>query len=202
MQTRKTLMVAAVTAVAVLSLPNVASAATVASAVTPLNIRTGPGPQYSVIGAIPTKGQATVNGCIQGGLWCQITYNGTQGWAYSQYLSGAGGPFVVGQLPPVTYAAAPTTVGATVVEPNIDGEFIAPDGTPLSLAPPPPTVETYVINHPVAPIYLNGEVVEGVGLPRTVVLNPVPQSQYEYAYVNGVRVLVEPQTRRVTYIYR
>jgi uncharacterized protein YraI len=201
MQTSKTLMMAAVTAVAVLSLPTFASAATVASAVTPLNIRTGPGPQYSVIGAIPTKGQATVNGCIQGSLWCQITYNGTQGWAYSQYLSGTGGPVVVGQLPPVTYAP-PTTVSATVVEPNIDGEFIAPDGTPLTLAPPPPTVETYVTNHPVAPAYLNGEVVEGAGLPPTVVLNPVPQSQYEYAYVNGVRVLVEPQTRRVTYIYR
>lgn len=202
MQTRSTIMIAAVTAVAALSLPTFASAATVASALTPLNIRTGPGPQYSVIGAIPTKGQATVNGCIQGSLWCQVSYNGTQGWAYSQYLTGTGGPVVVGQLPPVTYAAPPATVGATVVEPTIDGEFIAPDGTPLTLAPPPPTVQTYVTSHPVAPVYLNGEVVEGAGLPPDVVLTPVPQSQYEYAYVNGVRVLVEPQTRRVTYIYR
>ena len=202
MQTRSTIMMAAVTAVAALSLPTFASAATVASALTPLNIRTGPGPQYSVIGAIPTKGQATINGCIQGSQWCQVSYNGTQGWAYSQYLIGTGGPVVVGQLPPVTYAAPPATVGATVVEPTIDGEFIAPDGTPLSLAPPPPTVQTYVTSHPVAPVYLNGEVVEGAGLPQTVVLSPVPQSQYEYAYVNGVRVLVEPRTRRVTYIYR
>jgi uncharacterized protein YraI len=202
MQNRSTILMAA-TAVAALSLPSfAASAASVFTAVTPLNIRTGPGPQYSVIGAIPTKGEAIVTGCIQGSQWCQITYNGTQGWAYSQYLTGTGSPVVVSQLPPVTYAAPAATVGTTVVQPTIDGEFIAPDGTPLSIAPPPPTVQTYVTSHPVQQVYLNGEVVEGAGLPQTVVLNPVPQSKYEYAYVNGVPVLVEPQTRRVTYIYR
>jgi uncharacterized protein YraI len=204
MQTRITMMMAAVTAVAALSLPSfAASAATVASAVTPLNIRSGPGPQYNVIGAIPTNGRATVSGCIQGSQWCQISFNGTQGWAYSQYLIGAAGPVVVSQTPPVTYAAPPATVGSAVVEPTISGEFIAPAGAPpLSLAPPPPTVQTYVTSHPVQQVYVNGEVVEGAGLPQTVVLNPVPQSQYEYAYVNGVPVLVEPKTRRVTYIYR
>jgi hypothetical protein len=33
------------------------SAAIVASATTPLNIRSGPGPQYSIVGAIPDRGQ-------------------------------------------------------------------------------------------------------------------------------------------------
>jgi uncharacterized protein YraI len=206
MQTRSTIMMAAVTAFAALSQP--ASAVTVASATTPLNIRSGPGPQYSVIGAIPDKGQATILGCIQGSLWCQVAYNGKQGWAYSQYLTATiGGRSLavaqtVTQLPQVTYAPPPATVGTAVVEPTIAGDFIAPAGAPVSLAPPPPTVQTYVVSHPVAPVYLNGEVVEGAGLPETVVLNPVPDTQYEYAYVNGVPVLVEPQTRRVTYIYR
>jgi len=54
----------------------------------------------------------------------------------------------------------------------------------------------------VAPIYLNGEVVEGVGLPEDVALAPIPGSAYEYAYVNNVPVLVEPSTRRVEYLYR
>ena len=55
----------------------------------PLNIRSGPGPQYSVIGAIPTRGQATVLGCVPGSLWCQVSYNGQLGWVYSQYLTRA-----------------------------------------------------------------------------------------------------------------
>ena len=59
-----------------------------------------------------------------------------------------------------------------------------------------------MISHPVAPVYLNGEVVEGAGLPAEVALTPVPESGYQYAYVNGVPVLVEPTTRRVNYIYR
>src|SRR5665213_611677 len=211
MQARSTIMIAAVLAVAALSLPSfAASVATVASAVTPLNIRTGPGPQYSVVGAIPTQGLATVTGCLQGSLWCQINYNGKQGWAYSQYLTAAvsGRQLTLSErvtpLPPVIYTAPPETVGTAIVAPTVSGEFIAPPATvaPLSLAPPPTTVQTYVTTHPVAPVYLNGEVVEGAGLPPDVVLSPVPQSEYSYAYVNGVPVLVEPTSRRVTYIYR
>lgn len=48
-----------------------AAAATVAVATTPLNIRSGPGPQYPVIGAIAANSQAIVNGCIQGSLWAK-----------------------------------------------------------------------------------------------------------------------------------
>ena len=51
-------------------------------------------------------------------------------------------------------------------------------------------------------VYLNGEVVEGVGLPPDVALTAVPDSEYQYAYINGVPVLVEPSSRRVRYIYR
>jgi hypothetical protein len=58
------------------------------------------------------------------------------------------------------------------------------------------------VSNPVTPVYLNGEVVVGAGLPADVTLTPVPDYQYQYAYVNGQPVLVEPQSRRVTYIYR
>jgi uncharacterized protein YraI len=211
MQNRSTILIAALTAVAALSQP--ASAATLASATTPLNIRSGPGPEYPVTGAIPTNGQATILGCIEGSLWCQITYNGAQGWAYSQYLTAtiAGRSLAVSEtirsLPPVTYTAPASTTGTAIVRPTISGNFVTPatvtttTTAPLSIAPPP-TVQTYVVEHPVAPVYLNGEVVEGVGLPPDVVLTAVPDSEYRYAYVNGVPVLVEPSTRRVRYIYR
>lgn len=207
MQRKTATLLAAVTALAAVALP--ASAATLATATTSLNIRTGPGPEYPVIGAIPDRGQATVTGCIAGSLWCQVTYNGKQGWAYSQYMTAsAGGQAVVisQTVPALSFDPPAATVGSTttvVRAPSIQGEFVAPvAGAPLTIAPPPATVQTYVTQNPVTPVYINGEVVEGVGLPEDVVLTPVPDYQYNYAYVNGVPVLVEPGTRRVTYIYR
>ena len=63
-------------------------------------------------------------------------------------------------------------------------------------------MQDYVVSHPVTPVYLNGEVVEGAGLPDNVALAPVPGTSYDYAYVNSVPVLVEPSTRQVVYVYR
>ena len=209
MQTRSTILIAALVGTAALSQPALAQTTTttttistpaMAVATTPLNIRSGPGPEYPVIGAIPTNGQAAILGCIEGSQWCQISYNGAQGWAYSQYMTGAN----VRTLPPVAYTAPPATTGTTIVRPTYSGDFIAPVATtqPLAITPPPPTVQTYIVQHPRQQVYLNGEVVEGAGLPPDVALAPVPDSEYQYAYVNGVPVLVEPTTRRVRYIYR
>jgi uncharacterized protein YraI len=58
-----------------------AFAATIATATADLNIRSGPGPEYSVIGVIEDNDQATIIGCIDGSLWCQVSYNGREGWA-------------------------------------------------------------------------------------------------------------------------
>jgi uncharacterized protein YraI len=195
--------------IAATSMVTPAAAATVATATTPLNIRSGPGPQYSVIGAIPDRGQTTIIGCIQGSLWCQVSYRGRQGWAYAQYLTArlAGRPLILAEglsnVPAVTYRAPVETVGTAVPVPAVSGTLIArpATGQPLVIAPPP-AVGAYVASHPVAPVYLNGEVVEGAGLPEDVALAPVPGFEYRYAYVNSVPVLVEPQTRRVEYIYR
>jgi len=191
------------------ALPTVASAAVVASAITPLNVRSGPGPQFSVVGAIPDRGRATIIGCIQGSLWCQIRYNGKQGWAYSKYLTASlsGRSLVVSEdltrFPAATYQAPAVTVGSATPQPVITGTLVEPSntGAPLVLAPPQ-AVRNYIVEHPAQPVYLNGEVVLGAGLPTDVALAPVPGYQYQYAYVNGVPVLVEPQTREVTYVYR
>lgn len=207
MQFGRTIFIAAVSTVAALSIP--ASAATVATAMTPLNIRSGPGPQYSIVGAIPNRAQATIIGCIQDSLWCQVSFNGQQGWAYSQYLTAqlSGRSLIVAErlneIPTVRYQAPVETAGSAVVAPTITGTLVARPATvePLVVTPPP-TVGTYVVSHPVAPVYLNGEVVEGVGLPEDVALTPVPGFDYQYTYINNVPVLVEPSTRRVEYIYR
>ena len=65
---------------------------------------------------------------------------------------------------------------------------------------PPQTVRTYVVEQPGEPVMLEGEVVVGAGLPDVVQLQPVPDYEYSYAYVNGQRVLVDPGTRRIVYI--
>lgn len=209
MQFRNSIFVAAVMATCAGSIP--ASAATIATAMTPLNIRSGPGPEYSIIGAIPDRGQATIIGCIQGSLWCQVSYNGQQGWAYSQYLTAtlSGRSLIVAErlndIPAVTYQAPVATVGSApppLPAPAITGTLARPAAAQPIVITPPPTVRSYVVSHPVAPVYLNGEVVEGVGLPENVVLTPVPDYDYQYAYVNNVPVLVEPSTRRVHYLYR
>jgi len=207
MQQKSSAIAAALVAAASLATP--AAAATIATATTPLNIRSGPGPQYSVVGAIPDRGQATIIGCIQGSLWCQVSYRGRHGWAYAQYLTArlAGRSLILAEglndVPAVTYRAPVETVGTAVPAPTVTGTLVAPaaPGQPLVITPPAP-VGTYVASHPVTPVYLNGEVVTGVGLPEDVALAPVPGYEYRYAYVNNVPVLVEPQTRRVEYIYR
>jgi uncharacterized protein YraI len=206
MPLRKSILLAGLMAAA---LSTTASAAIIASATTSLSIRSGPGPQYPVVAAIPEKGRATIIGCIEGSLWCQVSFNGRQGWAYSKYLTAtlSGRSLVVSegirQFPAATYTAPAVTVGSAAPSPVVTGTIVdrTVTGEPLVLTPPA-TVRDYVVGHPVQPVYLNGEVVVGAGIPDEVTLAPVPGYQYDYAYVNGMPVLVEPQTREVAYVYR
>jgi uncharacterized protein YraI len=207
MQLRNTLLVAA--AAAAVTLSSAVSAEIAGTAVTPLNIRSGPGPQYPVIGYIPQNTPAVIVGCLQNSLWCRVSYNGQPGWADSEYLTVqlAGRSLVISQaltqFPTITYEL-PATVGtAPPPAPVISGTLVqrSATGAPLVIKPPP-TVREYVVTNPARPVYLNGEVVEGAELPADVTLTPVPDYQYQYAYVNGVRVLVEPQSRQVIYVYR
>jgi uncharacterized protein YraI len=208
MQIRNTIFVAALAAAA--AVPGAALADIVASATTPLNVRSGPGPQFPVIGVIPENGRATIRGCIEGSLWCHVTFKGEPGWAYSQYLSAqlSGRELVIAEgsadVPVVAYEAPPVTVGTTAPAPVVSGRLIQRPaaGPPLVITPPPATVREYVVSNPVEPVYLEGEVVLGAGVPETVTLTPVPGSPYQYAYVNRVPVLVEPSSRAVTYVYR
>ena len=63
-----------------------AAAATSATAVTDLNLRAGPGPQYEIIGVIDAEAKASVDGCIEESNWCKVTYDGQEGWARTRHL--------------------------------------------------------------------------------------------------------------------
>ncbi|SOE18691.1 SH3 domain-containing protein [Hoeflea halophila] len=191
-----------------------------ATATTDLNIRSGPGPQYEVLGAIANSDTATVKGCIEGSKWCQVSYNGTTGWSYSEYLSADfdGQQTVISMAPqtavvPVVennQAGTNATVGAAggaIAGALIGGPVGAAIGgvagaTAGLTASPPPTVKTYVTENRIDPVYLEGEVVVGAGVPDTVKLYPVPDYEYQYVYINGQPVLVEAGTRQIVYVYR
>ncbi len=197
-----------------------ASAETAATAWTDLNMRSGPGPMYSIVGVIPANGAVTVQGCLADASWCTVTHEGVSGWAAGNYMTAdienapvalaAGDKRVV--LKTVTYDNAGASTAGGMATGAIAGALIAgPPGAIVggilgagagAAVAPDPTVVTYVQSNPVEQVYLDGEIVVGAGIPETVILTPVPDSEYSYAYVNGVPVLVETKKRTVTYIVR
>jgi uncharacterized protein YraI len=175
-------------------------------AATDLNVRAGPGPQYPVIGVIGAGQGTTLRGCLEGSKWCSVADSGGDGWVYSDYLVGDFG----GQQ--IVLSARPVDSGVIVVDPPAAGGAgdVVIDGTTGTIVAgevmpaiePPGAVRTYVTDHRVEPVYLDGEVVVGAGLPDTVELTEIPDYEYRYVNVNGQPVLVEPSTRRVVYVVR
>ena len=89
---RATMLKTTTAAVALLSLAGAAGAQTMVSATTDLNIRSGPGPHFEVVGVIGAGEEATVEGCLENSKWCKLGHDGTEGWAYSDYLAARFGP--------------------------------------------------------------------------------------------------------------
>ncbi len=196
------------------------------TATSDLNIRSGPGPKYDVVGVIGQDHQARLEGCLDNGDWCRVSYDGTQGCAYSRYLmtNSGGHDVALAQrpadvaVPTVTYegggAGAGAAVGAAtgaIVGAIIGGPVGAAVGGIAGGAAggitghainPPTRVRAYVRDNQVEPVYLDGEVVVGAGLPHTVKLYQIPDYEYRYVYVNREPVLVDPSNRRIVAVLR
>ena len=198
-----------------------------ATAIADLNIRSGPGPQYASIGFIASGDSASVDGCLEGSKWCRVTYDGVTGWSYSDYLTAdlSGEAVVLTERYPdvglatVTYddseaaaggAVAGATTGAVVgalvggpIGAAIGGAVGATSGaTAGAVIDPPEVARTYVTSNPLDPVYLDGEVVIGAGVPENVTLQAIPDYEYQYVYINGQPVLVDPGTRQIVYVVR
>ena len=205
---------------AVVLCASAASAETEAAAWNDLNVRSGPGPMYSILGVIPATEKAMVQGCLADATWCEVTYGDVKGWSAGNYLTATveDTPIALSTLDrrvvigTVVYDQAADATAGGLAAGAITGAMIAgPVGaivggivganTGAALAPDP-TVITYVTANPVEQVYLDGEVVVGAGIPETVTLAPVPETTYSYAYINGARVLVSNTDRRVIYIVR
>ena len=180
-----------------------AFADTAVSAVTDLNVRAGPGPQYPVIGVLAAGQSATL--CVENSKWCTIAEAGGQGWVYSDYVTAdfGGNRVVLTQRPhgsSIAVVSPPDDIGDTSTD--YTGAIIASDPLNDAFPPPPPEVRTYVDTHRLDPVYLDGEVVTGATLPDTVELREIPDYSYRYVYVNGQPALIDPQTRRIMYVVR
>lgn len=198
------------------------------TAVTDLNIRTGPGPQYPVKGVIGSGQTAQLNGCIENSKWCSVATTADDGWVYSDYLTfeSGGNVVILSERSPevdVTLVPAPADGGggdtgavAGGVTGAIAGAIIGgpagaaiggavgavAGGTTGTLIDPPQQVRDYIVTNKVDPVYLDGEVVVGAGLPDTVILREIPDYEYRYVYINGQPVLVDASSRRIVYIVR
>ncbi len=220
------LLTATALATSAFAVPAVAQTVS-ATATADLNIRSGPGPQYASIGFIASGDSTIVEGCLDGSKWCRVSYDGVSGWSYSDYLTAdlSGEVVVLTERYPdvgvatVTYegsdaaaggAVAGATTGAVVgalvggpVGAAIGGAVGATSGaTAGAVIDPPEVARTYVTANPVDTIYLDGEVVIGAGVPDTVTLQAIPDYDYQYVYINGQPVLVDPGTRRIVYVLR
>jgi uncharacterized protein YraI len=219
-------LMAAATAMA--TLPAIASATT-ASAVTDLNIRSGPGSQYEVLGVIDGGANAEVDGCMDGQSWCKVNYEGTSGWAYAPYLAVNvdNQAYVLPERPStveistVTYenteettedqrvgAAAGATIGtlAAYAAGGPVGGVIAGGilGGAAGAAAVEPTTEsiTYIESNPVEPVYLEGEVAVGAGVPTEVTTYELPENNLRYANVNGQTVVIDAETSAIVKVIR
>ncbi|WP_417205055.1 DUF1236 domain-containing protein [Antarctobacter sp.] len=198
------------------------AAATTATAVTDLNIRSGPGPQYEITGVITGQDQAEVDGCLDEVNWCKVSYEGQEGWAYGAYLTA----MIEDAETAIVEPEAEVIVGTVTYDNSKDVEAFAGAGTvgavagaliagPVgavaggllaggagAAAQPDARVVTYVRTNTVEPVYLEGEVVTGAILPETVELVEIPDSDLRYVYVNGQPVLVDPTERTIVYVVR
>ena len=206
------------TTVAGLVVASSAFAQTTAAAWTDLNLRAGPSTAYGILSVIPATQSVLVDGCLQEANWCRVTHDEINGWASADYLTAMmETPILANRerfaVETITYeqntdavvgggAAAGALAGAAVGGPvgAIVGAAIGM--TAAAAVTPTERVVTYVRSNPLDPIYLDGEVVLGAGIPATVNLSEVPDSQYYYGYINGLPVLVEREQRRVVYILR
>jgi hypothetical protein len=65
-----------------------------------------------------------------------------------------------------------------------------------------PAFETWIMQQDVPDVAYTGDLVVGTALPDTVQLIEVPDfTQYRWAYLNGKRVVVMPETRVVIGVY-
>lgn len=169
-----------------------------------LNLRTGPGTQYPIAGMMEYNVRSEITGCLADYSWCSVTVAGLSGWASAEYLvvDKQGAILQVDEQGAATGIPMVVAEGvAEVVAPATVGVVVGPAGNVAAIVPEAAVVE-YLAATPVPAIAVEGEVVIGAVLPAAVQLYDVPGTEYDYAFVNGNKVLVDVNSRAIVYIAR
>jgi uncharacterized protein YraI len=88
-------------AAAILVLSTGFAAALTAVAESDVNVRSGPGTAYQVIGLLPEGSAVEVAGCGDG--WCRVSFRGGSGFVSARYLDMAGAPPAIAAVPEPYY---------------------------------------------------------------------------------------------------
>jgi uncharacterized protein YgiM (DUF1202 family) len=115
----------------------------VVQALEQVNVRSGPGTDYDLIGVLIANQQAVALGRSPGGTWIQIVYDGgvdNTGWVFGDLVNLNG--VTREQLPTVQAPPTPTLEPTATLGPGAGGPIVTSAPTSLpTYTPPPPYVE-------------------------------------------------------------
>ena len=110
-----------------------------------INVRSGPGTDYDIIGVMIAGQTATAFGRSAGGSWIQVSYPGVPGavgWVYSPLVTLLGG----GDIPILEQPPTSTPRVTPTIDPTLASQFIvesAPTRLPTFTAPPLLIIPTF-----------------------------------------------------------
>jgi len=169
-----------------------------------LNLRSGPGTQYPIVGVMEYNVRSEITGCIADYSWCAVNVAGLSGWAAAEYLEIDQGGAIIQVDEQGAATGIPVVeaegVAEVVAGPSV-GVIVGANGNVAAIVPEPAVLD-YISATPVNPFSVQGEVVVGAVLPTAVQLYQVPGATYGYTIVNGNKVLVDVNSRAVVYIAR
>jgi len=109
-----------------------------------INVRSGPGTDYPIVGVLVAGQRVPAIGRSAGGDWVQISYPGVEGgiaWVYSFLIT------VTGNLPIAEAPPTPTPLVTPTIDPTLAAQFvieIAPTRLPTFTNPAPIVLPTFV----------------------------------------------------------
>lgn len=169
-----------------------------------LNLRSGPGTQYPVIGVMDYNVRSEITGCLADYSWCAVNVAGLSGWASAEYLVVDEGGSILGVQAQGSATGIPIVAAegfAEIVAGPAVGVVVGAGGHVAAIIPEPAVIE-YIAATPVPAVAVTGEIVVGAVVPAAVQLYQVPGSVYGYAIINHSPVLVDVTSRAIVYIHR
>lgn len=131
-------LTAAAALAAALSLPGVAMAHD-GMTTADVNLRTGPGLDHDVITTVGDEQAVEIEGCMEDGQWCEVSWQGSEGWMHSDYVAviDGGTEMTIGEARTagmdVPVAHYPMDVGSPEVAPRAEGGDDLTTGSALSV---------------------------------------------------------------------